>query len=315
MSFPHPCKSAGIATLLCLLFVLLLFGCRSSEPQKQKKTAKTSSPVLTTPESPPKTSINIEPVLVFEEPGLPSPEEATVPLVKPIQQAPKQPGASHTKLPRIAIIIDDMGYHQQIGRQLLQIDLNVSYSFLPNAPYTVELAETAHQAGRDILVHLPMEPKDPAFHAGAGALSLQDTAEIMREKMSNMLAAVPYAIGANNHMGSRFTEDPKAMRVVLGSLKNRSFFFIDSFTTAASSGLTTARQLGVPAARRQIFLDNIRAPSAIFRQMEQLIAVAKKQGWALGIGHPNTETLTALTRYRDQGFTGVEMVGVHRLVK
>jgi polysaccharide deacetylase 2 family uncharacterized protein YibQ len=312
VSFSPPCKAAAIAILLCLLFVLVLFGCRSSEPQTKKKTDEVA---LTTTERPPTTSISIEPVIVFEEPGLPLPEEASVPLVKPIRQDRKQSAAHSHTLPRIAIIIDDMGHHQQIGRQLLQLDLNVTYSFLPNAPYTVELAETAHQTGRDILVHLPMEPKDPAWNAGAGALSVRDQPEIMREKTRNMLAAVPYAIGANNHMGSRFTEDAEAMRVVLASLKTHSFFFIDSYTTAASSGLATARQLNVPAARRQIFLDNIREPSAIFRRIEQLIAVAKKQGWAIGIGHPNKETLTALTRCRDQGLTGVKIVGVHQLVK
>jgi polysaccharide deacetylase 2 family uncharacterized protein YibQ len=218
------------------------------------------------------------------------------------------------KRPRVAIIIDDMGYHRQLGCQLLQLDLNLTYSFLPDAPYTGEQAAMAFQFGRDILVHLPMEPKDAAWNPGADALTAQDSPECIREKMARMLAAVPHAVGANNHMGSRFTEDAGLMQVVIKSLKNRSYFFVDSYTTAASQGLATARQLGVPSARRQVFLDTVQEPQKICRQVERLIAGAKKQGEAIGIGHPNRAMLAALTQCGEQ-FREVEIVGAHWLVQ
>ena len=105
------------------------------------------------------------------------------------------------------------------------------------------------------------------------------------------------------------------MQVVIDSLKNRSFFFIDSYTTAASRGLATARQQGVPTATRHVFLDNVQEPQQICRQIEQLIAGAKTRGWAIGIGHPNGATLAALNRYSREGFPEVELVGAHQLVQ
>lgn len=217
--------------------------------------------------------------------------------------------------PRVAIIIDDMGNHQQLGRQFLQLDLNLTFSFLPEAPYTTALQETAFQLGRDILVHLPMEPKNAAWNPEMEGLSVQDKPSRIRQKMARMLDAVPHAIGASNHMGSCFTEDAGTMRVVIESLRDRSLFFIDSYTTAASRGVATARQLGVPVAQRHVFLDNDREPQKICRQIDQLITLAKRQGSAIGIGHPNRAMFTALTQGNKEGLREVEIVGVHQMVQ
>jgi len=219
------------------------------------------------------------------------------------------------KRPRIAIIIDDMGHHQQMGRQLLQLDLNLTYSFLPDAPYTAEQEETAFQLGRNILVHLPMEPKNAVRNPDRETLAVRDHPQRIREKMTRMLNAVPHAIGANNHMGSRFTEDAGAMQVVIESLRKRSFFFIDSYTTTGSQGIAVARLLGVPVARRHVFLDNDRELLKICRQIDQLVALAKTQGGAIGIGHPNEATYGALTRCDRGWLREIDVVGVHQLVQ
>jgi len=219
------------------------------------------------------------------------------------------------KRPRIAIIIDDMGYHRQMGQQLLQLDLNLTYSFLPDAPYTAEQEKTAFQLGRDILVHLPMEPKNAVRNPEGETLRVEDSPQRIREKMGRMLDAVPHAVGANNHMGSRFSEKAGAMQVVIESLKTRSFFFIDSYTTTGSQGIAIARQLGVPVARRHVFLDNDRDLLKISRQLDQLVALAKTQGWAIGIGHPNEATYGALIRCNRGWLREVDIVGVHQLVQ
>lgn len=305
--------------LLFLLAVMLISSsCRAPEPPVEKS-APEKKTTLTLP-APPQTQaapkhLNYVPEIARKNRDRPVPVDNTVPLPKPSQ--PKEtwrPGET-TKRPRIAIIIDDMGYHQQMGRQFLQLDLNLTYSFLPDAPYSGELATAAFQTGRDILVHLPMEPKDPGKNPGSDALFGQDSPERIRQKMARMLNAVPHAIGANNHMGSRFTEESGAMQVVIDSLKSRSFFFIDSFTTAASRGLTVARQQGVPTAPRHVFLDTVQEPQQICRQIEQLLAGAKQRGWAIGIGHPNGATLNALSQYSRERFFEVEVVGAHQLVE
>ena len=206
-----------------------------------------------------------------------------------------------------------MGYNRPMGRQFLQIDADLTFSFLPEAPYTSELAEQAHRTGRTILVHLPMEPKDSSWKLGPEALRIGDTAEEISRKTEGMLANVPYAVGANNHMGSRFTESSQGMRRMLATLKAHSFFFIDSFTTPASLGETTARQLRLPTARRHVFLDNTQDPESICRQLGQLVAQAQQRGQAIGIGHPNQAMFTALGSCGPAYFAEVELVGVHQL--
>ncbi len=252
--------------------------------------------------------------IVFEEPGLPQPAEvqATSPEKKGSCGPPPPPGS---RLPRVAIIIDDMGYHRRTGDRLLGLDMDLTFSFLPGAPFTAEQEEKAFQRGRDILVHLPMEARDPKWDPGPGKLLLSFSPRQMRETVRSDLAAVPHAIGANNHMGSRFTEDRRAMRVVLSELKKHNFFFIDSYTTAASTGMAEAAALGMPTGRRHVFLDNVHSQDTICRQLKQLIRLAEQQGWAIGIGHPNQATLDALTRCREKLLRHVRLVGVHALVR
>lgn len=311
MPFPATCKLAG-AALFFLLGIILWCGYRSPEPPTQNKAGRQETiqipPALST-------AVPFQPTIAFKEPN-PSVADETIQTSEPSPLPAKEESVvGKKKRPRLAIIIDDMGYHRHLGEQLLHLDLNLTYSFLPDTPYTAELAETAFRLGRDILAHLPMEPKDSIRNPEKEALMVQDIPERIREKTGRMLAAVPHAIGANNHMGSRFTEDAEAMQVVIETLKNRSLFFIDSYTTAASQGWTTAQQLEVPTARRHIFLDTIQDPKKISLQIEQLITQAKKRGWAIGIGHPNEAMLTALIQWNRTQLHEVEIVGVHQLVQ
>jgi len=293
------------------LGVLLLAGCRSSDPPPEKKDTAQSITEASTPLpplAPPVTVTDVPIPTVADQLGASPP--TTTPTKLP-QFAPTPP----VNRPLIAIIIDDMGHHQQLGRQFLAIDLNLSYSFLPDAPYSGALAEAAFATGRDILVHLPMEPKNGIWEGGEGGLAVRDTPGQIKQKTTRMLAAVPHAMGASNHMGSRFTEDGEAIRAVLAIIKSRNLIFIDSYTTAASRGLSTAQQLGVPSARRHVFLDNIQEWQKICGQLDHLVTMAHQQGWAVGIGHPYRATLAALTQCDRKQLKSVDMVGVSRLVQ
>ncbi len=252
--------------------------------------------------------------IVFEEPDLPQPAEVRAAGPGRDQACGDAPLPGRP-LPRIAIIIDDMGYHRQTGNRLLNLDMNLTFSFLPGAPFTPEQEEQAYQLGRDILVHLPMEARDPKWDPGPGALFLSFSPGKLQQTVRSDLEAVPHAIGANNHMGSRFTENRRAMRIVLSELKKYNFFFIDSYTTAASTGMEEAAALGMKTGRRNVFLDNVQSRDKICHQLEQLIVLAGKQGRAIGIGHPNQATLDALTRCREKLLRQARLVGIHELVR
>ena len=219
------------------------------------------------------------------------------------------------KEPKVAIIIDDMGYHPDVGRDLITLDLLLSFSFLPHAPFTQELEEMAYQKGKPILLHLPLEPRSAAWDPGPGALYLADDLETRKKKFHQDLQLVPHATGVNNHMGSLFTENRPAMEALLGLIAEEQLFFVDSFTTSASTGLESAIKKRVPTSRRDVFLDNIQQHEAICAQIEKLVALADHQGAAIGIGHPYPETLSALQSCGQELLGRVLVVGIDVLLE
>jgi hypothetical protein len=141
-----------------------------------------------------------------------------------------------------------------------------------------------------------------------------DAREI-RGTMRRHLDEIPGIVGVNNHMGSCFTERRDKMKVVLTELKERRLFFVDSRTTRETVGYRLARQLGVPAAQRSVFLDNNLSRKAIRFQMERLLRIAKQEGCAIGIGHPHPDTFELLRDYGDRLEGEVEVVPASELVR
>jgi len=200
--------------------------------------------------------------------------------------------------PKIAIIIDDLGYNSDIAFSFIQLDLLLSFSVLPSAPFTGIVAREANKEGCEILLHLPMEPrKYPSVNPGPGALLLSMDEEEIRRILDQDLKEIPEARGVSNHMGSSFTEDHDKMLIVLTELKKRNLYFMDSRTSRNTVGFGLARKIGLLAAKRSVFLDNDPGPRAIRMQMERLLNMARHKGAAIGIGHPYKETLTMLKEY------------------
>jgi len=156
----------------------------------------------------------------------------------------------------------------------------------------------ARRAGRQYMVHLPMEPKGyPQVDPGPGVLLVNMPPAELRRRTREALARVPGAAGANNHMGSRFTESCAALRPVLMVLKRRGLFFVDSRTTAHSCALSLALRLGLLAGARSLFLDHDPSPAAVRRQLRRLMDMARRQDGIIAIGHPHPGTLTALEEF------------------
>ncbi len=218
--------------------------------------------------------------------------------------------------PKVAIVMDDLGMDLGTARALLAIDLPVTFAILPWNEKAPQVAELAHRAGREILIHLPMEPQGyPAIKPGPEALLIGlDDAEI-RRRMTRYLERVPHAVGGNNHMGSRFTENREKMQVVMEELRGAGLFFLDSLTSGSSVAFEVARAAGVPAAQRDRFLDNVQDTGKIAAELRKLARLAKRQGYAVGICHPYPQTLAAL-RQEAGAFAaeGVEVVPVSRLL-
>jgi uncharacterized protein len=199
--------------------------------------------------------------------------------------------------PRIAIIIDDLGYDAAIARSFQKVDMPLSLSILPAAPFTRRIAREAGEMGREFMLHLPMEPKNyPSVRPGPGALFLSMGDEEIRETLARDLDEIPGVRGVNNHMGSSFTENRQKMLVVLKELKKRKLYYVDSRTSGKTVGFQLAREVGLPASQRGVFLDNDPQPRAVKMQMDRLMSMARHRGFAVGIGHPHGETLDVLEK-------------------
>jgi hypothetical protein len=211
-----------------------------------------------------------------------------------VAEAIRQPGHPATPKGQIVLIIDDVGFDHQPLDAAMRIDPNLNFSILPNAQHAHDFAEALHDAGFEVLCHLPMEPVDyPRQSPGKNAVMTTMTDAQIAETTREDIAAVPHAAGVNNHMGSRATSDPRVMRAVLTSLP-KGMFFIDSMTTSRSVAERVAREMRIPTAARQVFLDDVQEEAAVRKQLAQLTADAAQRGVAIGIGHMYPVTVRVL---------------------
>ncbi len=209
--------------------------------------------------------------------------------------------------PVIGIIIDDMGNLAQRDKRALQLPGAVTFSFLPNTPHARELAQLAFQNHKEVMAHLPMESMEHD-KLGLGALTLDMSAQQFTQQLLLDIAAIPHAVGLNNHMGSLLTQHPGHMQWLMNALsKRKDLYFVDSYTTKASVAQQLANENWIPNMRRDVFLDHEQTPEAIRFQWQRLIKKARRNGSALAIGHPFPETMAVLEKelpkLREQGIT------------
>ena len=194
-------------------------------------------------------------------------------------------------LPRVAIIIDDLGYHKKLTEKFLELDAILTFSILPHSPFQERIAKAAKAKGHDIVLHLPMEPMEyPEVDPGPGTLLTSMPPDQLINQLIRNLDAVPFVVGVNNHMGSKMTASSIHMYQIFTILKKRGIYFIDSRTTSESLSKPSARLLQVPFAQRDVFIDHIPKPSFIRKQIKLLVRIAGNQGQAIGIVHPHRIT-------------------------
>ena len=202
--------------------------------------------------------------------------------------AKKRPAVS---LPKVAIIIDDLGYDNDLAKNYLELDAAFTFSVLPFSPFQKSIATAAHNKGIEIMLHLPMEPDEyPEISPGPGALLTSMSPDRLISQLNKDLDDIPFIKGVNNHMGSKMTGIDTQLYQLFSVLKKRDLYFVDSRTTAKTLCKPSARLLKVPFAERDIFLDHIQDPEYIRDQINKLVELAGKHGEAVAIIHPYPET-------------------------
>jgi polysaccharide deacetylase 2 family uncharacterized protein YibQ len=217
----------------------------------------------------------------------------------------------------LVIIIDDLGNSMSAFNKLIELDFDITYSILPQQPYSIETAERVTRAGHDVMLHQPMQPqKWPQYDPGIGALMLADDQETIFKKLKLNLTTVPYAIGINNHMGSAFTQYESGLNSVMKILVERGLFFLDSKTAPGDTCKRSARNYGVTYLSRNIFLDNIQSDYDTKKQLYKAVNIATKLGRAIAIGHPYLTTYQTLaTELPKLDARGIQIVGVSKLLR
>lgn len=255
----------------------------ADRPAQAEEGAHLSAPDIVIP--PEDVTVNLEPV--------PRDKESAVPLWLENSVAALDPGNQ----PMIAIVLDDVGVAPQHAEMAVALPAPIVLSIMTYAKNAASLAERAHAKGHEIMVHMPMQPMNTAINPGPNVLNVGMAPDELKRRIDWGLGRFKGYVGFNNHMGSRFTQDADGMRVVLEEAKRRGLLFLDSKTIAGSVGDRMAAAMDVTHIARDVFLDDDMSEVAVARQLAEAEAVARRQGYAVAIGHPHPGTIAVLKRW------------------
>jgi polysaccharide deacetylase 2 family uncharacterized protein YibQ len=242
------------------------------------------------------------------------PEKDIPPEKKP--KIPTRPTPPEEKrLPQVAIIIDDLGYDKKIARNLSKISPDLTFSILPHSPFQDSIVRLSAEKGIETMLHLPMEPYEyPKVDPGPGTLLTSMTPDQLILQLKANLNAVSGVKGVNNHMGSRMTGESSQMYQIFSVLKKKNLYFIDSRTSAKTLCKPSARLFQIPFAQRDVFLDHQQEARFIRKQISALIRIARRNGYAVGIGHPHEITYKILREMLPELQREVELVPASQIV-
>lgn len=215
---------------------------------------------------------------------------------------------------RIAIIFDDMG-NRASDLEALKLRGDITYSILPHTPFSKQIARQAYADNRDVMLHIPMEALG-GNPLGPGAITAKMSDAEIYQSLYQSLMEIPQAVGLNNHMGSKLTQLSRPMKTTMQFLKDNNLMFVDSRTTKYSRAETIAKQSGVEALHRHVFLDHYPAEKQIAQQFQRLVNMAKRNGFAIGIAHPYPVTVKVLReKLENLDYQAVQLVAASQLME
>jgi len=201
--------------------------------------------------------------------------------------------ASADTAPAIAIIVDDLGYSGEATDLLLLLEEPLTVSVLPQLPGSEKAARRGRDAGFEVMLHLPMEaegdePPEP------GELRVGMSPDHIGGIIEQSLATVPGAVGVNNHKGSKLTKCESEMLETMAVIGEHNLYFVDSLTTPESVAFDAARRTGLSSISNDVFLDNDDDLLSMEERLEELMRVAQRRGFAVGICHAKAATMEVL---------------------
>lgn len=232
------------------------------------------------------------------------------------REKPVKPQEPQIYKARIAIVLDDWGYNLNNAAILKEIKEPLTLAILPRRAYSFEVASLAGELKKEVILHLPMEPyQEKKYRLEPDTILIGMSKPEIVKILEVDSKSVPGIKGVSNHMGSQATESEALMKIIFQELKKRKLYFLDSFTGKTVCA-RLADEIGLPYARRHVFLDNKNDPEYIMAQIETLARIALREGYAVGIGHDRRKTLEALAKAMPElKRRGFKFVSVSDLVK
>lgn len=200
---------------------------------------------------------------------------------------------------KLAIVIDDFGYRPTTENQVIALPAPITVAVLPNAPHAREMATKAHEHGHEVLIHLPMAPLSKQL-LEKDTLRPEMSSDEIERILRDAVAKVPYATGLNNHMGSAMTSSLFGMQKVMQALSRYNLYFLDSMTIGNSQSARAAAGTGVRIIERNVFLDDTQNEADIRTQFNRAVALVRRNGTAIAIGHPHPSTVRVLQQMLPQ---------------
>lgn len=206
------------------------------------------------------------------------------------------PEASAMKAPgKIAIVIDDFGHHDNAAAsRFINLPFNVTYAIIPGLPHSQNIARKLERLRKTVIVHMPMEAMEKQVETNGYELRVGMSTDEIRSRVRKARTLLPYAVGMNNHMGSRATQDEALLQALFDELQGTNYFFLDSRTIETTKAFTLAKSNGLDAALNDTFLDSVEELEAVRKKAWRLAEIAEQRGTAIGIGHQYPVTLQAL---------------------
>lgn len=222
----------------------------------------------------------------------------------------------HGRRMKVALVIDDAGNDMSGLDSFLEFKGKLTIAVLPELANSARSAERAHQAGKEVILHLPMQPLGDE-NPGPGVIEVTFDREEIYRVLEADLATVPFAVGVNNHMGSLATQDKRVMDSIFSYLQRTNKYFLDSRTVQTTVSRDAADAHGVSFIERNYFLDIKTDTQSIDVALKQGLSYAAKNGFVVMIGHVQHKELAALLKenYTEYLNQGVEFVFVSDLIE
>ena len=225
---------------------------------------------------------------------------------------PKVRLAYRGEKPKLVIIIDDVHTKAQLDA-IGALGFPVTPSIFPPysmAPHTEKLATRAVH----YMIHLPLESGNAKFNTQSKTLMTTASRQAIEARVKELRKLFPRAHYINNHTGSVFTHNYHAMYMLYEAMKKEGFTFIDSRTISDSEVEKIAHTVGDAYVARDIFIDNVHSVPYIHNQLKKAVALAKRNGYAIAIGHPHKTTMEALQTAKPL-LKGVEAVYIDSIFR